>query len=122
MLGRVLIIFVALLYFSYAGNGKSKVYTIVIEAASTKSGQTPWDIAGGAPDIKLIVDGEELIYDKKCHNKYRCEMFFSSDVKEWYFEILDKDIKESDLIGKGKCSLGKECTIGFAKVKVEEKK
>ena len=119
MLSKILVWMFLSIAFLYAG--QSKVYIIEIEVEGTKSNNKPWDMAGGAPDIKLIIDEKELVYDKKCANKYRCSMFFTSDNEEWYFEILDKDFRASDLIGKGKCSLGKECSLGLAKVKIEEK-
>ena len=120
MLKKVIILLL-LPYLLFSNQVEKKVYQITIEVAGKKEFNKSWDIAGGAPDIQVIINGKELPFEKKCKNRYRCEMVFASSAKEWYFEIYDKDIKESDLIGKGKCSTTKECNLGLAKVKIEEK-
>ena len=122
MLKKIILAMLLIPYFLFAEQIQSKVYKITIEAASKKANSRSWDIAGGAPDIQLIIDGKELPFNKKCKNRYRCEMLFSSTASKWYFEIYDKDLRESDLIGKGKCSTAKECTLGLATVKVAVEK
>jgi hypothetical protein len=36
----------------------------------------------------------------------------------WYFEIYDKDFTSNDLIAKGNCSVGKECSFSGAKITI----
>jgi hypothetical protein len=89
-----------------------------IEVADTKANGKAWDYAGGAPDILLYVDGKMVPFSKECKDKYRCEISFISKNEKWYIEVYDKDIKASDLIGKGECKLNSSCKIGQAVIKI----
>lgn len=99
---------------------KAEAYTVEIDVKNSKADGKPWDVSGGSPDITITIDGEELKFREKCRDKYRCSMRFFSTSDKWYFEIYDKDIMSSDLIGKGDCSADSSCTLGLAKIKILE--
>ncbi len=120
MIKKALILFGILsLLFLYAED-KAQAYTIEIDVKSTKANGKSWDISGGSPDIAISIDGHRLQFLEKCRDKYRCSIRFFSKSDEWYFEIYDKDIMSDDLIGKGSCAEGDSCTLGLAKIKIEE--
>jgi hypothetical protein len=98
----------------------NSAYVANIEVADTKTNKKAWDYAGGAPDILLYVDGKMVPFSKECKDKYKCEISFMSKNEKWYIEVYDKDIKASDLIGKGECKLNSSCKIGQAVIKIRK--
>ena len=88
-----------------------------IDVASYKPNGMSWDIAGGAPDILLYVDGKKV--GEVCRNQYRCEILFKTDKQKIYIEVYDKDLQAHDLIGKGECRVGSVCELTNAKVKLK---
>jgi len=99
----------------------ANIFSVDISVESNKSSGKSWDLFGGAPDIWISVDGEKLPFLKRCKNSYRCKIVFESNKTKWYFEIYDKDLKESDLIGKGECSINQKCTLDRAKIVISSK-
>jgi hypothetical protein len=120
MIRKRLIIFAIFSIFSLQAGDKAKAYTIEIDVNTVKANGKSWDVSGGSPDITISIDGQRLQFLEKCRDKYRCSLKFFSISDEWYFEIYDKDIMSDDLIGKGDCSEGDSCTLGLAKIKIEE--
>lgn len=99
------------------GNLYAYNYNLTIEVDSTKSSGKAWDIAGGAPDIMVKIDSK-TIFKKSCKNSYKCTIDFESKKDKWYLEIYDKDLRASDLIGKGECKVDTNYTLGSAKIKI----
>lgn len=99
-------------------SNKANLYTISIDVAPKKESGQAWDIMGGSPDIKIIVDKQALHIDPTCRDTYRCKYNFTSTKDEWYIEIYDSDMDSDDLIGKGDCEEGEECNLGLARVEV----
>ena len=94
------------------------IYDMEVNIQSTKENGKPWDVSGGAPDLKVSVDGEFLTVNQKCRNKYRCTVSFVSNKTSWYFENYDRDLASDDLIGKGNCGLNKRCYLGRSDVMI----
>jgi len=99
---------------------KEKLYSVVIDVEAQKTNGKNWDIFGGSPDIKIVINGQSYFSPTKCKDRYRCSIEFSSTKNKWYIEVYDKDMKNDDLIGKGDCKVGKNCNLGLAKVKITE--
>ena len=99
-------------------SNKADIYTINVDVSPKKELGMDWDIMGGSPDIKVIIDKHQLSIPRSCRDTYRCTMTFSSKEDEWYIEIYDQDIDSDDLIGKGDCEEGDECHLGFAEVEI----
>jgi len=98
-----------------------ETYSLTIKAEPAKTNGKAWDIGGGAPDIFVKIDGIFVDFDRSCKNTYKCTINFTvTKGTSWYFEIYDKDLQNNDLIAKGNCSLGKECSLGGAKIEIEE--
>ena len=96
-------------------------YSLTIKAEPAKINGKPWDIFGGAPDIFIKIDGVFLDFDRNCKNTYKCTVNFTVEKStSWYFEIYDKDLENNDLIAKGNCSVGDTCSLGGAKIEIEE--
>jgi len=93
-----------------------EAYTAKVDVESTKTNGKAWDVAGGAPDIQLRIDEVDVPFNQKCRDRYRCQTSFISNRSEWYIEIYDKDFNTPDLIGRGKCELGKVCRMGQAMI------
>lgn len=118
---KIVLLIMVLLSLTQAKEHIINTYTISIEVEATKVNGKPWDVAGGAPDLLVKVDGIFLDFNKKCKNSYGCKMNFTIENEtSWYFEIYDKDLGSNDLIAKGKCTLAKECLIGSAKINISE--
>jgi len=96
-------------------------YRLTVEVDATKDSGKAWDIAGGAPDILVKIDNT-TIFKKECKNSYMCKSVFNSEKSKWYLEIYDKDLRASDLIGKGECEADTNCTLGKAKVTIVKEK
>lgn len=99
---------------------KAELYTINIDVAPKKANGTEWDIMGGSPDIKVLVDKHPLYISPSCRDTYRCSLNFTSKQDKWYIEVYDMDIDSDDLIGKGDCEEGEDCDFGLAKVRIED--
>ena len=91
-----------------------------IDVAPKKENGKNWDLMGGSPDIKVLVDKQPLGLSQSCQNTYRCNYNFTSKNDKWYIEIYDSDIDSDDLIGKGDCEEGEECLLGLAKVEISD--
>lgn len=89
-------------------------FTVEVRVDATKNNGKSWDAFGGSPDIMLSVDGMTHP-TQMCRDAYRCEFTFSSNHRDWYLEIYDKDISQHDLIGKGECA-SSPCQLGQAKL------
>jgi hypothetical protein len=101
-------------------SNKAKLYNMTIDVASKKEGGMEWDVMGGAPDIKVIINKHPLRLSKRCENTYRCNYSFTSSKDIWYIEVYDSDIENDDLIGKGDCQEGEWCSLGLAQIYVED--
>ena len=99
-------------------SSKAKLYNIKIDVDSSKINGKEWDLMGGSPDIKVLLDKEPLTLSQSCIDTYRCSYNFTSKEDEWYIEIYDSDIDSDDLIGKGDCEEGEECKLGLATVTI----
>jgi len=118
---KVILLLMVLLNLSQAKERIINTYTLSIEVEATKVNGKAWDVAGGAPDLLIKLNGTFLNFNKKCKNSYGCKLEFTF-VNEtlWYFEIYDKDLVSNDLIGKGNCSVGKVCILGGATIKISD--
>jgi len=94
-----------------------KNYLVNIESESSKANGANWDVLGGKPDILIYIDNK---YYKKCKNSLNCSVAFSSQNTQWSFEIIDEDMSNNDIIGKGTCHANETCVIGQATVKTTE--
>ena len=101
-------------------SNKAELYSIKIDVAPKKANGKEWDLMGGSPDIKVLVDKQPLGLSKSCRDTYRCSYNFTSKQDKWYIEIYDSDIDSDDLIGKGDCEEGEECELGMATVSVSD--
>jgi len=101
-------------------SSKAKLYTMKIDVAPKKENGKDWDLMGGSPDIKVVVDKHSLGLPKSCKDTYRCSLNFTSLKDEWYIEVYDMDIDSDDLIGKGDCEEGEECKLGMAVVSISD--
>jgi hypothetical protein len=99
---------------------KKKLYSITINVEAKKANGKSWDVFGGSPDIKLVIDGQPLYSMARCRDRYRCTIEFASIKDKWYIEVYDKDLQNDDLIGKGECEEGESCDFGLAKVEISE--
>ncbi|HHB94221.1 MAG TPA: hypothetical protein ENK88_03660 [Campylobacterales bacterium] len=119
---KIVVLFFTLLLMAEAKEYSVNIYTIEIDVNSTKADGRAWDVAGGAPDILLYIDGKEMRFNKKCRDKYRCSMEFMSrdDRNSWYFEVYDRDFVNSDLIGKGDCEKGDKCNFGLVTIRIKD--
>lgn len=98
-------------------------YVANIEVAPVKKGGKSWDVAGGAPDVLLKVEGTFVPFRDVCQDSYRCKTnAFETKKKVLYVEVYDRDVAANDLIGKGTCRIGERCRVGEATVKFEEGK
>lgn len=95
---------------------KKKIYSMTINIADKKANGKSWDMFGGSPDIKVLIDGQAYFSALKCQDTYRCSIEFISTNDKWYIEVYDRDIQNDDLVGKGDCKLGEECKLGLATV------
>ena len=100
-------------------SSKPDLYSINIDVASQKVNGNSWDIMGGSPDIKVLIDKHPLPFLSTCRDTYRCSLNFTSLRDKWYIEVYDMDIESDDLIGKGDCEEGEECDLGLATVLIE---
>jgi len=100
-------------------SSKADLYTINIDVASKKENGKEWDIMGGSPDIKVLIDKHPLYFLPSCRDTYRCSLNFTSLKDNWYIEIYDMDIDSDDLIAKGDCEEGEDCDFGLATVRIE---
>ena len=92
-------------------------YVADIEVDSTKSNGKSWDIAGGAPDIRLRIEGKFLPMREACRDSYRCTTSaFVTQKERVYIEVYDQDAWANDLVGKGECTIGNVCKVGAAKI------
>ena len=118
---KKVLLWVSLLSILITGcSSKADLYNMRIDVASKKEAGRDWDIMGGSPDIKVIVDKRPLPLSPSCVDTYRCNYSFSSVRDKWYIEVYDGDIDSDDLIGKGDCEEGEECNFGFAKILIED--
>jgi len=120
---KIIILLLALFFIVEAKEYSVNIYTVEIDVNSTKANGKAWDIAGGSPDILVYIDGEKMSFNPNCQNRYRCSMEFivKDNSNSWYFEIYDRDFANNDLIGKGDCSLGKNCNFGSVVVSIIDK-
>ena len=92
-------------------------YVADIEVDPTKPNGKSWDIAGGAPDIRLRIEGKFMPMREACRDSYRCTTsVFVTRKERIYIEVYDQDAWANDLIGKGECTIGNVCKVGAAKV------
>ena len=105
--------------FMVGCSSKPNIYTINIDVASKKTNGNDWDIMGGSPDIKVMIDKHPLPFLPSCRDTYRCSLNFTSLKEKWYIEVYDMDIDSDDLIGKGDCEEGEDCDFGLAKVLID---
>lgn len=96
-------------------------YMLVVDVENLKSNGKNWDVGGNAPDILIKLNRESLPLSSDCKNEYRCIMEFSSEDKDWYIEIFDKDLRADDIIGRGNCAVDETCKLGQAKIKIVRK-
>ncbi len=101
-------------------SSRADMYRIKIDVASKQSDGKEWDLMGGSPDIKVLVDKQSLGLSPSCRDTYRCSYDFSSKNDKWYIEIYDSDIDSDDLIGKGDCEEGEECRLGMAIINISD--
>jgi len=101
-------------------SSKAELYNIKIDVAPKKANGKEWDLMGGSPDIKVLVNKQPLGLSRSCRDTYRCSYSFTSKRDEWYIEVYDSDIDSDDLIGKGDCQEGDECKLGMATVTVSD--
>jgi hypothetical protein len=107
-------------FFIVGCSSKPELYKITIDVAPNKSNGKEWDLMGGSPDIKVLVDKQPLGVSQSCMDTYRCSYTFSSTNDEWYIEVYDNDIDSDDLIGKGDCQEGEKCKLGMATVTISD--
>ena len=100
-------------------------FMLTVEVAPQNPSGVSWDLAGGAPDIRLRVDGQDLVFAPQCRDTYRCTVYLP--VKRpggstHYFEVYDRDLYADDLVGKGECLVrdGLRCRVGEAVLRFEE--
>jgi len=115
---KSLVLMMAFTVLMVGCGSKAELYTMKIDVASKKENGKEWDLMGGSPDIKVLVDKHSLGLPKSCRDTYRCNLNFTSEKNEWYIEVYDIDIDSDDLIGKGDCEEGDECKLGMATVSV----
>ncbi len=115
-----LLLFLSFLAILHSKDKNITMYSIIVNTNDIKSNGKSWDILGGAPDIKITIDGKALQFLPKCKNRYRCNINFQSTYNKWYFEIYDKDIVTDDIIGKGDCGVGQVCKLGLAKIEIRK--
>ncbi len=101
-------------------SNKAEIYNMIIDVAPKKSNGKEWDLMGGSPDIKVLVDKQPIGVSKSCRDTYRCSYNFTSKSDKWYIEIYDSDIDNDDLIGKGDCQEGEECKLGMATITISD--
>ena len=99
---------------------KKKIYSMTINIADKKANGKSWDMFGGPPDIKVVIDGQVYFSAVKCQDTYRCTIEFISTTDKWYIEVYDKDIQNDDLVGKGDCKVGEEFKLGLATVSISD--
>lgn len=99
---------------------KPTLRTITIDVAEKKANGKSWDMFGGSPDIKVVIDKQPYYSLAKCRDTYRCTISFTSQKDKWYIEVYDKDLQNDDLIGKGECEEGERCSLGLAKVEISD--
>jgi len=116
----VLAVLILLTTITIQAENKKRVYTITTNVEAKKANGKSWDIFGGSPDIKIVVEGKPYYSLVKCKDTYRCTIEFVSTTDKWYIEVYDKDLQSDDLIGKGECEAGESCTLGLAKVEISE--
>jgi len=99
-------------------------YEMSVEVEATKPSGHSWDIAGGAPDIRVKIDGMELTFLERCRDTYKCTTtyFNATNKQQFYIEVYDRDAAADDLIGKGECRVGQVCKLGSSVVRVSEVK
>ena len=85
-------------------NGITEDFTLRVTVDQTKSNGTTWDMLGGAPDIRILIDG--IVHDGKCQDSFKCDFQFSSTKSQWVIKVVDQDISLHDTIGEKKCSIG----------------
>ena len=119
-MGSRSLIFALLAVLFMGCSSKPKMYQMRIDVASKKSNGQSWDLMGGAPDIKVLVDKKSLGLSNSCLDTYRCAYNFSSKNDRWYIEVYDSDMDSDDLIGKGECEEGEECNLGEARVVISD--
>lgn len=118
---KIITVLLVLFMWLHAKEYTVNLYTIEIDVNATKPNGLPWDIAGGAPDILVRIDGKTLPFDAACQDHYRCSLtFMETEKRSWYFEIYDRDFATNDLIGKGECSLNSACTLSGASLRIHE--
>lgn len=92
-------------------------YVVDIEVDPTKPNGKSWDVAGGAPDIRLRIEGKLLPMREACRDSYRCTTSaFVTQKERVYIEVYDQDVWANDLIGKGECTIDNVCKVGAAKI------
>lgn len=79
-------------------------FTLSVTVDRTKSDGTNWDVFGGAPDIRILID--DIVHDGKCQDSFNCSFQFSSKQTQWNIRVVDQDISLHDNIGEGKCDIG----------------
>ena len=99
---------------------KKKIYSMTIDIAGKKANGKSWDMFGGSPDIKVLIDGEAYFSVLKCQDTYRCSIEFISTDDKWYIEVYDRDIQNDDLVAKGDCKVREECKLGLATVSITD--
>jgi len=120
MIRKKIIPMVILTIFMAGCSSKAELYSIKIDVASKKENGKEWDMMGGSPDIKVIIDKHPLPLSLSCRDTYRCSLNFTSQKDKWYIEVYDMDIDSNDLIAKGDCEEGKDCDLGLATVRIED--
>ena len=120
MIRKKIIPIVIFTVFMVGCSSKADLYTINVDVASKKANGKAWDMMGGSPDIKVLIDKHPLHLSSSCRDTYRCSLNFTSKKDNWYIEIYDMDIDSDDLIGKGDCEEGDECNFGLATVRIED--
>ena len=117
------VILIGLMFFltiTLQAENKKKLYSITIDVEAKKANGKSWDVFGGSPDIKVVIDGETFYSPTKCKDRYRCTMEFTSVKDKWYIEVYDKDLQSDDLIGKGDCKDGEECKFGLVTISISD--
>jgi len=96
-------------------------YVAQIEVDALKKDGKSWDVAGGAPDVLLRVEGRFIPFRDECQDSYRCTTNpFATEKQTVYLEVYDRDVAADDLIGKGRCDVGERCRVGSAVVTLKK--
>lgn len=95
---------------------------ISVSVPRTKSDGRLWDVKGKnnqqAPDI-FIKNTSSGKISPTCKNTFRCGWKIRTASNSVSLSVIDRDILEHDLIGRGRCSLSsRNCRLGRARVRL----